>query len=142
LLDNQKEPWQRELFVPVCSGFTFFKIEVPKDNTSVDRWTGEQLPPAIKITLSFAEPYKTVSGTLDVPEEDKITRVIAVDRTRMLQFIIPSLDVNQLSDANNYDANNYDANNLDNLNTPSDNPADVTAPTAPAARPRGRQLRE
>jgi hypothetical protein len=104
LLDNQKEPWQRELFVPICSGFTFFRIEIPKGETSLDRWTGETLPPAIKIILSFAMPYKTVTGTFDVPEEDKIVRTIAVDRTRRPAFNIPAIDVNNVSDANR-DAN-------------------------------------
>jgi hypothetical protein len=107
LLDNQKEPWQREIFVPICSGFSFFRIEIPKGETSLDRWTGEVLPPAIKIILSFGQPYKTVTGTLDVNEESKLVRIIAVDRTRRPTFNIPAIDVNdinKISDANR-DAN-------------------------------------
>jgi hypothetical protein len=107
LLDNQKEPWQRELFVPICSGFSFFRIEIPKGETSLDRWTGENIPPAIKIILSFDQPYKTVTGTFDVPEETKITRIIAVDRTRRPTFNIPAIDsndMNKVPDANR-DAN-------------------------------------
>jgi prepilin-type N-terminal cleavage/methylation domain-containing protein len=130
LLDNQKEPWQRELFVPICSGLTFFKIEIPKGETPLDRWTGEVLPPAIKIILSFALPYKTVTGTFDVPEEDKLVRIIAVDRTRMLPFNITMTDVNQSSDANSPDANKpADANS----------PIDTNSPIAPAARPQSGQ---
>jgi prepilin-type N-terminal cleavage/methylation domain-containing protein len=123
LLDNQKEPWQRELFVPICSGITFFKIEVPKDGneTSLDRWT-EGIPPAVRITMSFAMPYKTVSGTFDVPEEEKIVRTIAVDRTRRPTFTI-SADVNQ-ADAN-------DANNPADMNQPTD---DANRPTGPATK--------
>ena len=112
LLDNQKEPWQRELFVPICSGFTFFKIEIPKGETPLDRWTGETLPPAIKIILSFALPYKTVTGTFDVPEEDKLVRTIAVDRTRRPAFNIPSLDINDINNVS-------DANQPADTNTPS-----------------------
>jgi competence protein ComGC len=100
LLDTQKEPWQRELFVPICVGITVFRIEIPKGDTLVDQWSGEALPPAIKITLSFAQPYKTVTGTFDVPEEDKLVRTIAIDRTRKVAFNIPAFDVNQSSDAN------------------------------------------
>jgi hypothetical protein len=103
LLDNQKEPWQRELFVPICSGFTFFRIEIPQRDIFLDRWTSEALPPAIKITLSFATPYKTVTGTFDVPEEDKLVRVIAMDRTRRPTFNIPAIDINDFN--NVYDAN-------------------------------------
>ena len=107
LLDTQKEPWQRELFVPICSGFTFFRIEIPKGEDSLDRWAGENPPPAVRIIMSFAQPYKTVSGTFDVPEEDKLVRIIAVDRTRRPAFNIPAIDINDMngvSDANR-DAN-------------------------------------
>jgi hypothetical protein len=112
LLDNQKEPWQREVFVPICSGITFFRIEIPKGETPLDRWTGETLPPAIKIILSFGLPYKTVTGTFDVPEEDKLVRTIAVDKARSPAFNIPSIDANQVSDANK------DANAPADMNTP------------------------
>ncbi|GEM_PF-840656 len=105
LLDNQKEQWQRELFVPICSGITMFKIEIPSGaETFVDRWSGENLPPAIKITLSFGQPYKTVTGIFDVPEEDKLIRTIAIDRTRKIGFNVPAMDANLMGDAN--DMNN------------------------------------
>jgi hypothetical protein len=38
-------------------------------------------------TISFAEPFKTLTGTLDVPDTEKITRTIAIDRTRKIKFI-------------------------------------------------------
>ena len=121
LLDNQKEPWQRELFVPICSGITFFKIEVPKDEneTSLDRWT-EGIPPAVRITMSFAQPYKTVSGVFDVPEEEKIVCTIAVDRTRRPAFTISSSD-----------ANHADVNRAGDANKPADNntPAGIQRPS-------------
>jgi hypothetical protein len=112
LLDNQKEPWQRELFVPICSGFTFFRIEIPKDvnEQPLEQWTGETLPPAIRIILSFALPYKTVTGTFDVPEEDKLVRTIAVDRTRRPAFNIPAIDINDVNDINKVSDGNRDAN--------------------------------
>jgi hypothetical protein len=132
LLDSQKEPWRRELFVPICSGITFFKIEVPKDGneTPLDRWT-EGVPPAIRITMSFSKPYKTVSGTFDVPEDGKLIRTIAVDRTRRPAFAV------SLSDANSADVNKAgDANNPADTNTPAnintqkntDTPTNTSAP--------------
>jgi prepilin-type N-terminal cleavage/methylation domain-containing protein len=116
LLDNQKEPWQRELFVPICSGITFFKIEIPKDanQTPLDRWT-EGVPSVIRITMSFAQPYKTITGTFDVPDEDKIVRTIAVDRTRRPAFTISLVDANQ-ADVNGAG----DANKPADTNTPAD----------------------
>jgi len=88
LLDAKKEDWERELFVPVCTGLTFFKIQVPRAEDLLERWVGNALPPGIVVTISFAEPFKTVSGTFDVPEEEKYTRTIAVDRTRKIRFAL------------------------------------------------------
>jgi len=100
LLDSQKEAWQREVFVPICTGITLFRIEIPKGETYIDRWTGEILPPAVKVTLSFAQPYKTVTGTFDVAEQDKLVRTIAIDRTRKVAFSIATSDANESNDVN------------------------------------------
>jgi prepilin-type N-terminal cleavage/methylation domain-containing protein len=88
LLDEQKEDWEKELFVPICTGVTFFKIQVPKDEDFQDKWTGDSLPPGVVVTISFAEPFKTVAGILDVPENEKVTRNIAIDRTRTIKFVL------------------------------------------------------
>ena len=86
LLDENKEDWEKELFVPVCSGVTFFKIQVPSRESFADKWTAASLPNGVVVTISFAEPFKTLSGTLDVAEDDKISRSIAVDRNREIRF--------------------------------------------------------
>ncbi|TKJ38766.1 MAG: hypothetical protein CEE38_03425 [Planctomycetes bacterium B3_Pla] len=87
LLDKGKEDWEKELFVPLCSGVTFFSIKAVKGDKPVEKWSGS--PPAgIEVTLSFAEPFKRVNGTLDVPEEEKIIRTIAIDRTRKIKFAV------------------------------------------------------
>jgi hypothetical protein len=88
LLDNNKNDWERELFVPISAGITFFKIKVPWGETYLEKWTSTSLPPGIEVTISGAEPFKTVGGTLDVPEEEKIIRTIAIDRTRKLKFTV------------------------------------------------------
>ena len=88
LLDEQKEDWEKELFVPICTGVTFFKIQVPKGEDFQDKWTSDSLPPGIVVTISFAEPFKTLAGTLDVPDEEKVTRNIAINRTRRIKFIL------------------------------------------------------
>ncbi|MHC4532733.1 MAG: PilW family protein [Planctomycetota bacterium] len=86
LLDNNKDDWERGLFVPICAGITFFRIKVPWGETYLDKWTSTSLPPGIEVSISSAEPFKTVGGTLDVPEEGKVIRTIAVDRTRKIKF--------------------------------------------------------
>ena len=87
VLDKNKEDWERELFVPICPGVTFFKIEAITGAIRAERWNGSP-PPAIAVTISFAEPYKKVDGTFDVLDEQKITRTIALDRTRKIRFEI------------------------------------------------------
>jgi prepilin-type N-terminal cleavage/methylation domain-containing protein len=85
VLERNKEDFEREAFVPICSGVTFFKIEAMAGREPMQRWNGTP-PRGIIITISFAEPYKKVDGTFDVPEEEKITRTIAIDRTRKIRF--------------------------------------------------------
>ena len=86
LLDEQKDNWERELFVPFCSGVTFFRIQAYKGESLQDSWAVEPLPAGIVLTISFAEPFKTLDGTFDVPDTAKITRTVAVDRTRKITF--------------------------------------------------------
>lgn len=95
LLDEQKSDWERELFVPVCDGLTLFKVQIPKGEELQDKWTQTSLPDGIVVTISFAEPVKTLSGTLDVPDTEKIRRNIAVDRTRKIAFKIIKKEVEQ-----------------------------------------------
>ena len=95
LLDEQKELWERELFVPICAGITYFKIQVPgAGGELVDNWTSG-LPRGVVVTISFAEPFKTPTGFLDVPEEEKTVRTIAIDRTRKINFKIPAVAAQQ-----------------------------------------------
>ena len=86
LLDAQRESWERDIFVPICAGVTFFKIQVPKGKVFLDKWTSVSLPKAVVVTISFAEPFQTLGGALDVSDAEKITRTIAIDRTRKIRF--------------------------------------------------------
>ena len=106
LLDPKRETWEKNYpLVPVCRGVTFFRIEVPKGDDFLERWSDSSLPPGVRVTLSFAEPYKTVRGTWDVLDHQKIGRTIAIDRTRKIKFTVPSTgppteDEDQKSDSN------------------------------------------
>jgi len=85
VLEKYKDDFTRELFVPICGGITFFKVSALAGKDPVERW--DSAPPrGIVVTISFAEPYKKVDGTLDVLDEEKITRTIAIDRTRKIRF--------------------------------------------------------
>ena len=87
VLQENKYEWERESFVPICSGVTFFNISAIAGNDLLERWDGAP-PTGITVTISFAEPYKNPDGSFDVPEEEKITRTIAIDRTRKIRFDI------------------------------------------------------
>ena len=66
LLYESREDWERELFIPICEGVTFFSILVPKGETFLNQWPAGTLPAGIVITISFAEPYEAIDGSLDV----------------------------------------------------------------------------
>ncbi len=88
LLDELREDWQRGLFVPVCSGVTFFQLQTATKTRPVDKWTSSNLPRNLIVTISFAQPVETFAGQWEVPDSEKITRTIAVDRTRKMKFEI------------------------------------------------------
>ncbi len=95
LLDKNKDDWERELFVPICAGVTFFRVRVPRGETFLNRWMASSLPPGIEVTISSAEPFKTVGGTLDVPDEEKIIRTIAIDRSRKIRVTIEKKELGE-----------------------------------------------
>jgi prepilin-type N-terminal cleavage/methylation domain-containing protein len=88
LLDEKRADLEKVYpLVPICSGVTHFSVLVPRgEEEFLDRWSGSSLPKGIVVSVSFAEPVETVTGTLEVPEEERIIRTIAVDRTRKLRF--------------------------------------------------------
>ena len=94
LLDEKRKDWESDFsFVPISTGLTFFRIEVLAGDQLQDAWMSESLPRGILVTFSFAEPYKTVSGELEVPEYEKIKRTIAVDRTRKISFVLAGQEI-------------------------------------------------
>jgi len=97
ILDKDKDQIDLERLVPICSGVTFFKINALKGGKPLEKW--DDAPPAgITATISFAEPFKGKNGAMDVPDEEKITRTIAIDRTRKIPFAMET--TGPLEDAN------------------------------------------
>ncbi len=89
LLDSKRETWEDSYpLVPLCRGVTYFRLEVPRGDDFVDQWTEGTLPTGVKATISFAQPHETVQGAWDVYEEEKITRTIAIDKTRNIRFVM------------------------------------------------------
>ena len=124
LLDKDKYDWERELFVPICSGVTFFKIEAFMGENVVDKWNGTP-PSGIVAAISFAEPYKRVDGTYDVLDVEKTTRTIALDRSRKIKF-----DLAISPDANS-PGTTADANSPAGENMLPTSPKDTQKPISP-----------
>lgn len=77
----------RELFIPVTTGITFFEIVVPRGDNLLREWKLSTLPRAIRITISLVAPQEDwATGDLVVFDEDKVTRTVAIDRTRMISY--------------------------------------------------------
>jgi type II secretory pathway component PulJ len=112
MLDEPKQDLERQLFIPVCGGVTFFSIQTGNFQTGsiqtetdgqpplIDRWSADSLPANIIATISFADPIEVTPGQWQVPDTGKITRIIALDRTRKIPFEIEMKDFSDISDTN------------------------------------------
>ena len=133
LFDEQRESWEQGMFVPICEGITFFRIQVPQGETFLDKWTSDSPPAGVVITMSFAEPYKTVGGTYDVEEWERIARTVAIDRTRKIKFEFVPVEYGQPGAEESVDPNEQ---------APSDEGVEAGQPTKPGGQAGpGRQTR-
>jgi type II secretory pathway component PulJ len=118
MLDEPKEGYERELFIPICSGATLFTVEVFKDGNTVDIWEGQNLPPAVKVSVAFAEPEEDLLGNKAVPKEAIKTRTIVIDRFQQLayQFIYKEIFGPNTISGEDYEYLFEDANEISDIN--------------------------
>jgi type II secretory pathway component PulJ len=76
----------REIFIPLCSGVTFFQVQALQAGNLQSSWLSDQQPAGLVVTISFAEPFEATTGGWDVPQEEKIARTISIDRTRKIKL--------------------------------------------------------
>jgi hypothetical protein len=103
MLDEPKEKYETERFIPICSGATLFSIETVSDGNANQTWEGQNLPPAVKISISFAKPERDILGNPVISEEAIKTRTVVINRFRQLtyQFIYKEFfDANKITDMN------------------------------------------
>ncbi|MHC4192990.1 MAG: PulJ/GspJ family protein [Planctomycetota bacterium] len=113
LLDEQRASWEKDYsFVPVCEGVTYFRIQIPQRDQLFDNWSRDALPRGVIVTISFAEPFEGWDGKLDVPETEKITRTVAIDRTRSIKFLIVPAEVEDDDEEEDFS----DANDVEDAN--------------------------
>jgi type II secretory pathway pseudopilin PulG len=99
--DNRDEVEKFSPFVPICRGVTFFQIQACKGEELVDQWPASPPPTGVKITISFGKPYERVRGGLDVDEQDKVSRTVAIAPMRKIAFAMAGrADANGVPDPN------------------------------------------
>jgi prepilin-type N-terminal cleavage/methylation domain-containing protein len=102
ILDEEKSDANKQLFIPLAAGLTYFKIEAISNGSVFQAWASDKLPQAVKISLSFEPVYQDIDGIYKVMEDQIISRTIAIDRTRQINFVFVAPDMNEfsISDAN------------------------------------------
>ena len=91
LLDRARADFDKIYpYVPLCAGVTFFEILSPSGKTFVNKWSGATPPKGLVMSISFARPEQSSDGSYEILDEDKVTRTIAIDRTRTIPFQIVS----------------------------------------------------
>ncbi|OQA00238.1 MAG: hypothetical protein BWY69_01813 [Planctomycetes bacterium ADurb.Bin401] len=113
MLDEPKEKYEREWYIPVCSGVSYFAIEVSDGNNVTPEWVATSLPQAVKVSISFEPRSFDALGNLSVPEELIRTRTITLDRFRQIPY---TFIYKEFGDMNDVDAN--DVNEPLDINQP------------------------
>lgn len=96
VLEENKTPAERNLFIPTTSGLTLFKVEAVQEQQTATVWITPDLPKGIRISVSFAPLEEGPDGRWYVPEEKILQRTVAVNRLRPIayRFRPKVLDVN------------------------------------------------
>lgn len=110
-----------ERFVPVCEGVTYFDIQIPSGENFISQWSNEQLPRAIVVTISFAEPVEDEFGEFVIPEDEFLFRTIAIDRTRKISFEFKKKDL----DMDEFESNDPNDMSLGPVDTEAEAEADA-----------------
>jgi hypothetical protein len=89
LFEQWRAEWEEDFsFIPMCEGVTYFSVQAVQGDNVVDEWDEDSPPTGVKITISFAEPEQTMTGEWEVPESERTSRTIAMDKTREITFDI------------------------------------------------------
>jgi len=90
LVDKDLQAMQqggRDIFIPVATGITFFEILGSQGENEFREWRLTGLPRAVRTRISFAQPQQDFqTGQWMVFDEDKMERIVAIDRTRKLRY--------------------------------------------------------
>ncbi len=102
LLESRRTDEEKNQLVPLCDGLMHFRITVMVNGKELDAYSVAALPQQVIVRVSFAEPQEE-GGVLVIPEDQIVTRTIAVNRVRKIGYIFtePAIaDTNDTNDAN------------------------------------------
>ena len=102
MLEEPKEKYETELYIPVCSGVEHFLIQPVVDGNTVWSWGNPTLPPSVRISISFTPRQQDALGNMVLPPESIKARTVVINRFKQIPytFIEPN-DANLISDINN-----------------------------------------
>jgi type II secretory pathway component PulJ len=144
LLDQDKLPFDRSLFVPVCPAVTLFRVQTRNAENLTDNWMAPTLPPNIVVTISFDKPVEIAPNQWEIPDNKKTVKTIVIDRMKKIPFVIEHKespnDANYIQDANQPNAGNFNKpgnlpNKQPNINPNIRNP-NIRGPINNPRRPR------
>ena len=125
ILNTQlKKYTSSELFVPICSDLTYFKITALDNDDEVGYWDKEEFPDAIVVEVSFAKPLENFKGEYEIPQDKLFKRLIAVNRMKDYEFeFVAREKVQEQEDPNSTDEKN-DTNDTEDTSDKDNEEAD------------------
>jgi len=103
-----------EVFVPICPGLTCFSVFAVTDANELEpQWQKQAMPNGILLKLSLEPMIQLEDGSYELPEENIVSRAVAVDRTRPIAYKLNT----QLTDYN--DPNKAEKNDPNKMASPA-----------------------
>lgn len=122
LTDRQKKD-RLDKFVPISQGLTFFGVyAVSGDEEPIPQWQKQAMPNGVLVKLSMRPMVQMEDGSFELPEENIISRAIAVDRTRPIAYKIGA-KLADYSDPNKSESN--DPNNAQSSGSETNADAEI-----------------
>lgn len=116
LVDNLRSGNEKpDDFVPICPGLTYFGVYAMTGlQEPLPQWQKQTMPVGVLVRLSMAQMVQLEDGSFVLPEENIVSRAVAVDRTRPIDYKVGE----KLADYS--DPNKAESNDPNKVKTPAD----------------------
>ena len=97
ITNKDLEQTNTQLFVPMCIGLTHFQFTAISDGKESDIWQNTNMPDAVFLEVSFAQPTELYNGELGIDPLEITKKRIVIDKTKKLAFkyVEPTFDVDE-----------------------------------------------